>query len=359
MPVDEEQIRKDIAENVAMQAYLKKFSQYDIDSFLSSYITYKKMWLEYAGKYITDREDESIKWVTRASEHLQFIQQKKLFDLQCLWRAEKTKLPGVRLCIDFMVWEHDILNCPFLEPISKDDIDLYAQFLLSENPETGSWNNEEEWQEYDEIIEAYNSNNENRDFPEWYEFYNNSRGTGIYMTLPDIRGQKESVYEDLARKHEQEETEKDPAYVKPAPFDHSKTLSYYNKEQRDWFVKTFEKKETQELYAAWEWNKRNQDIEEELEYYMDVLTNADEPVPMPANDDWQDAIKEAANSFVNKKTAEALPEAWEQYLMKRQMGIAFSTEDSMHKTALYLKKFFEELILLGRKLSGEPEDFDF
>ena len=88
--------------------------------------------------------------------------------------------------------------------------------------------------------------------------------------------------------------------------------------------------------------------------------DADEPIPMPANYNWQDAIKQAANSFVNKKTAEALPEAWEQYLMKKQMNIAFSSEtEHMHKTFLQLKKFYEELILQGRKLSGEPEDFNF
>jgi hypothetical protein len=356
----EEQIRKDIAENVAMQAYFKKFSEYQVDMFLSSYVSYKKLWLDYAGNYITDQEDAPLRWVNKASDHLAIIQQKKLFDMQCLWRAEQMELPGVTLCVDFRVWEYDILNCPFLEPISREDIDLYAQYLLHENPETNEWwGGEEEWQEHSEIIEAYNTNNENRNFPDWYDFYNGRRGTGVYMTLPDIRGQKEEVYEDIARKYQQEEREKDPARVEPVPYDPAKSLSYYDTNQREWFVKTFETKQVQELYAAWEWKNRNNNMEEELEYYIDVLMDADEPVPMPANYNWQDAIKQAANSFVNKKTAEALPEAWEQYLMKKQMNIAFNKEDSMHKTFLQLKEFYRDLFILGRKLSGEPEDLNF
>jgi hypothetical protein len=361
MTEEEQQLHNEIAANSSMQAYFEKFKQNEVDSFLNSYVTYKKMWLQYAGNYVTDQHEDPIRWVNQANEHLSNIQQKKLFDMQCLWRAEKTELPEISISNDFRVWEHNILNCPFLEPITREDIDLYAQYLLYENPDTGFlWGADEDWQEHDEIIEAYKTDNENRNFPEWYDFYNGRRGTGVYMTLPDIRGEKEAVYEDIARKHEQEERERDPAYVKPAPYEPAKSLSYYDVNHREWFIKTFETKQVQELYAAWEWKHRNRDMEEDLQYYMETLIDADEPVPMPANYNWQEAIKQAANSFVNKKIAEALPEAWEQYLMKRQMNIAFSIEnESMHKTFLQLKKFYEGLILKGRKLSGEPEDFDF
>lgn len=361
MTATEEQLRKEMAGNVAMQAWFKNFDDYQVDGFLSMYVTHKKMWLEYAANYINDQEEAPIRWVNKASEHLPIIQQKKLFDLQCQWRAEKLDLPGIIICADFRVWEYDILNCPFLEPISREDIDLYAEYLLHENPDTGCLaGGDENWQEYDEIIDAYNTDNEHCNFPEWYDFYNARRGTAMYMTLPDIRGQKEEAYEDLARKQQQEEREKDPAYVEPAPYDPSKFLSYYDEHRRNWFVKTFETKEVQELYATWEWKHRNSEMEEDLEYYIDVLMDADEPVAMPANYNWQDAIKQAANSFVNKKTAEALPEAWEQYMMKKQMNIAFSSEtELLHKSFLNLKKFREDMILLGRKLCCEPEDFNF
>ena len=319
------------------------------------------MWLQHAGMYVEDQQDAPLQWVSRASDHLSIIQQKKLFDIQCLWRAGKSALPDVRITTDFRIWEHNVLNCSFLEPISIEDIDLYARYLIHENPETvWHWGADEEWQEHDEIIEAYNTDNENRNFPEWYDFYNGHRGTGVYMTLPDIRGQKEEAYKDVARQYEREEREKDPAYVEPAPYNPSKNLNYYDENHRSWFVKTFENKEVQELYTAWEWKNRNRDTAEELQHYIDILIDADEPVPMPANYNWQEAIMQAANSFVNKKTAEALPEAWEQYLMKLQMNIAFTIpNEGMYKSWIHLKKFNEDLILKGRKLSGEPEDFDF
>ena len=253
MTEEEQQLHNEIAANNSMQAYLKKFTQSQVDSFLNSYVVYKKMWLQYAGDYVADQEEDPIKWVSDAHDHLGNIQQKKLFDMQCLWRAEKIELPGIYISADFRVWEHNILNCPFLEPISREDIDLYAQYLLHENPETGWWwGAEENWQEHDEIIEAYNTDNENRNFPEWYDFYNGRRGTGVNMTLPDIRGEKEGIYEDIARKHQQEELEKDPAYVKPAPYLPAKSLNYYDANHREWFIKTFETKQVQELYAAWE-----------------------------------------------------------------------------------------------------------
>ncbi len=361
MTTDKEQLRKEITENIAMQAYFKNFNQYQVDDFVDSYIRNKKRWLEYAGKYITYHQEAPLHWVATASNHLPIIQQKKLFDVQCLWRAEKIELPGVIICADFRVWEHDILNCPFLEPISREDIELYAQYLLRENPDTRCcWGGDDDWQKYDEIIKAYHTDNENRNFPEWYHFYNGQRGTGTYMALPDIRGQKEAVYINLANKQQREEREKDPTYLKPEPYNASKFLSYFDATQTDWFVKTFETKQVQELYDAWQWKTRNRDKEEELEYYIHVLMDADEPVSMPANYNWQDAIKQAANSFANKKIAETLPEAWEQYMMKKQMNIAFSSEtDHLHKAFLDLKKFYEELLLHGRKLSGEPEDFNF
>lgn len=358
MGAEEEQIRKDIAENTAMQAYLKEFSQADVSNFLSMYVHKKAIWLNYAGRYIGGEDEDALQWVTRASRHLELIQQKKLFDLQCHWRAEKITIPGVQTTADFLVWEYNILNCPFIEPVSTDDIELYAEYLAIENPDTrhSIYGDYDPLQAYDEIIEAYNTDNANRNFPEWYEFYNGRRGTGVYMLLPDTRGQKEKLYIDIAI--EQERTESN--YTAPSPGEKYKSLPYINDEHFDWFVKTFESKQVQELYKAWQWHTRTRDKEEEMKYYIDTLMEANEPVAMPANYNWQEAIKQAANSHVNKKIAEALPEALEQYLMKLQMNIGFSNhEDKMHSTFNYIKKFTEERILRGRKLSGEPEDFNF
>ncbi len=83
----------------------------------------------YGKRYANNEEQHGIKWVSKVSDHLQYIQQKKLFDAQCLWRAEQLDIPDIQICYDFMIWEKDILNCPFidvllghLEVVDKRDI---------------------------------------------------------------------------------------------------------------------------------------------------------------------------------------------------------------------------------------------
>ncbi len=352
-----EELKKELSGNTAMQEYLKKFPEASVTSFIDSFTTYKSMWLQYGDMYAAQREDESIKWVSRASEHLKYILQKKMFDMQCLWRAEKIEIDGVALCYDFQVWEKDVLNCPFLEPLTAGDIALYSEFLLT------SGNGEEEdlfsenWQDYDEITEAYKTDNNNRDFPEWYHFYNSRRGTGSYMNLPNIRGEKEEFYMDLGREYNRKKNENSNPL--PVPVAGPEFLFYYDKKQRDWFVKTFETKEVQQQYEAFEWNADNNDIREDLETSLNTLYTAGEPVIMEAGLNWAEAIKKTAAKYACRKIAEALPEAWEQYMMNIQMNIAFPNETDHHRAGNHIRNLYKEGIMLGRKLNGESEDLNF
>ena len=350
----EDEIKAEMEANTAMQAYFKQFASYSVATFIDCYARDKKWWINYGKRNVDKKEYHSIKWVTKAADHLATIQQKKMFDMQCLWRAEKINIPQVQLCYDFKIWEKDILNCPFLEPVNEDDIHLYAQYLQSDNAidddENGRWSIDE-WQDYDEIKNAYNNEDADRNFPEWYDFYNSRRGTGVYMILPDIRGEKEEFYMELARK---EERSKNPQ----PPYIPENYLWYTDVEKRDWFIKTFETKEIQEFYAAYEWSQRNAGLREDLEYYLYTLYEADEPVAMEANMDWAEAIKRTAIKYRNQKIAEALPQAWEQYMLNIQMGIAFENERKF-TTKDTIRKIYEEGIIKSRKLNGELEDLEF
>ncbi|CAF4659591.1 unnamed protein product [Rotaria sp. Silwood1] len=242
-------------------------------------------------------------------------------------------------------------NISIVASTAEDDIHLYAAYLQSENAVDDEDNNRwsaEEWQDYDEIKEAYETDDADRNFPEWYEFYNSRRGTGAYMILPDIRGEKEEFYMELTRA---EERSKNPQ----PPYIPENYLWYSDEEKREWFIKTFETKEIQEFYAAYEWSSRNAGLKEELGYYLYILYEADEPVAMDANLDWAEAVKRAAKKYRNQKIAEALPQAWEQYMINIQMNIAFNTE----KRDSGIRKIYEDGILKGRKLNGEPENLDF
>jgi len=95
--------------------------------------------------------------------------------------------------------------------------------------------------------------------------------------------------------------------------------------------------------------------EEMLRDDLDILMYADENIPIEENENWLEAIQIAAARFRSKKIEENLPAAFEQYKMKLAIGITFpEKEDSRSQT-----DFYNNMVLLGRKLMGEPEDFDY
>jgi hypothetical protein len=360
---DEQEIKqqwlKEMLENTAMQAYFKQFNEASIPSFMESYVTYKSIWVNHGKTYEENMEHNSIQWVDAATKHLEIIQQKKLFNAQCLWRAGKLEIPEIKVCYDFRIWEQNVLNCPFIEPISQDDIELYQTYLLQGDPDDEiGWNGSQEWQEYDDIIAAYNDNdNAETNIPSWYEFYDGRRGTSVYMTLPNIKGEKEQFYRTL--KFNKEKAKKAlETTEKPIPFNPN-FLTFYNDETTDWFVSTFENKQIQQWYKAYKWQTRNTDAEDNLEYYLEILQEADEQIPIETNVSWQEGIMKAAIKYRFNKIAEALPEAYEQYLMNIEMNIAFPVDDDWDATDDEIRNIYITSTLKGRKLNGEPEDFDY
>lgn len=352
------QWRKEMEENVAIQAYFNQFTESSVKDFIESYFVYKNLWVTYGKNYVERMHSDGVKWVEKAQEYLKMILQKKLFDLQCQWRAGNIELPQVEICFDFRMWEENILNCPFIEPITPDDIVLMQQFLNSGDVQTElGWFND--WQDYEELKEAYNTDNANRNFPEWYDFYNGRRGTSVYMILPDIKGEREKFYMNLYRENKQAEKQTENTDPQP-PVVSKPYISFYDKKNTEWFVNTFENKEIRELYKGYEWSNRSDDDRERLESDLDTLFDADEYVPIDANMDWKEGVRIAAQKYRLSKIANALPEAYEQYCMNLQMGIAFGLDEhNVFSAYEEIRQEWREKIIEGRKLNGEPDDLDF
>lgn len=343
--VMKEQWRKQMQENEALQKFFSGYTPHSVTSFIDHIITWKQFWLDHGPGYVDEMQTDGVKWVYTATRHLEYIQQKKLFDLQCQWRAEQVKIEGIELCCDFTVWEKNILNCPFLEPITADDIELYAEYLLQleDDPENESI---ESWQDYDDITESYS---EGSRFIEWYEFYNMRRGTGVLMQLPNIRGEKEEFYKDLLRK-------KNNIGTTNVEKTEVKKYLHTDKAQVRQYVYAFEDKDTQLLYDAFEFRDSMRNKQEDMEFIFEMLFAADEKVPIEAHSDWREAVKNAAHKYRSKKIAAALPAAWEQYMMNVQMGIAFRREQDGYE---WLKEMETKNIIEGRVLNGEPADLNF
>ena len=346
--------KEEIENSETLNNYFKDFQPGSVTLFIDSYIMEKTLWFHFGEFYKTNNETEQLEWETRAFKELGFLQQKKLFDMQCLWRAEKITIPGIEICFDFEIWEEDILNCPFIDPISEADIELYSQYLEQDNAEKNSLYGTEGWQNYEEIKEAYNTDNSNVNFPEWYDFYNGRRGTGALMLLPDLRGPKEEFYQDLYFDSVKEETQARQAEW-DAVMDKRPSLEYYKHKFVEWFVNTFEDKETRELYTAYKWGTKNNGKEEQIHNNIRLLLKAEEFVPIEAHYNWIEALEKAANRYTLKKIAEALPLAFERYCINLQTGISFHAEHFRKS----LRHLYKERIIAGRVLNGEPADLNF
>src|ERR1041384_1540012 len=127
------EFKEELLRNEKLKKFLANVYPTSRESFISDYAQQKVTWLEWGPNHLKWLERDDLQWVNDATSRLKEIQQKKLFDIQCQWRAEKIKIPGVRITCDFYYWEENIFNCPFISPVSSQDFDLYMQYLQSSN----------------------------------------------------------------------------------------------------------------------------------------------------------------------------------------------------------------------------------
>jgi hypothetical protein len=330
----------------------------------------KNFYTQHGAMYYKLKQEAEGKWVASAFACLEEIQEKKLFDMQCLWRADKITIPNVEACIDFITYKTDALNCPFIDPITDEDIEIYQQYLKSNNYEGPQQDFFKTiFLTYEGIKEAYNNDGDGEDdyggVPEWYDFHNGRTGKGVYMTFPDVRGEKEMFYMQLGADTEKViEEEKAKTNIIEAPIvspaiTKKPHFSGYEKGTISFFVSTFEDKETQGMYKKF--NKMFGHLEDRDYDYsemVDILSQHCEVWPIEAHYDWREALNNCLASYTKQKIAESIPLAYDQYKMYKEMGIPFETNHLAFDKSEIVNTI-KGRILLGRKYNNEPEDFDF
>lgn len=347
-PEFQQQIINDLTTNEKYKAYFSKFSPSSVEDFIKGFAFTKQMYTQYAEMFQTEKEQSELGLLPEALQCLAEIQQKKLFDKQCLWRAGAIDIEGVTNTFHFDYWEDYIFICPFIEPVTESDVDLYMKYLNS--ADVAVLNNEFGHQDYDEIKESM-SNEETDGYPAWYQYYDTYRGTGINIKLPNVRGQKEEFYRNLCSQKEMERTVAAFNPVNQLPY-----LSSYDEEQLKEFVKLFGTSNELELLENYYASKNNNS--DFLDDALYTLSKATEPVSINANKDWREAIFEAAQLFKNKLIARALPLAFEEYQMKLDTGISFydfipPIEEDDNSSRV------NEQILKGKILNNEFPEIDY
>jgi hypothetical protein len=356
--------QKTVQELKTEQRFLDYFRNYhpaSVESFIHRYSNLKTQWYAMADNYKRWKKLREDQWLKAAFVALEQIQQKKLFDLQCLWRADRIKMESVEITSDFEFWQHNIFFCPDLDPIEHDEIDLYCKYL--QDSDLG--HPFDEWydmQAYERIKENFEGKGDPWFYNPWYRYCDNPNGSGGFLRLPDVRGEKEEFYFNLkvaeyVRTHQQEIKERDEKYAKELPFLHAYTGAFM-----DNFVK---ENESADYYKLWKiWREREDKFEdmEKAIYAADCLKEIPLPYyPSEAGDDWQEGIKKTYERYRRELTIEMLPQAYAMYLenYKNSDWKYPGRPDDTTRPWKNISDMRKKSIIEGRVLNGEPADLKF
>jgi len=319
-----------------------------------------------------------------AAHDLWEIQQKKLFDLQCRWRAGLLSLPGVRHTQDFRQWEKYVEYCPWLPPIMADEVALYEAYLRSDRYVPGrNWS----WQNYDTFRNTAESGGDDdagdddgysaaehrayHSLPAWYEYHNAATGTNYLLTLPDVRGEREAYYIGLAEADKAEKLAAQRALGDMAASLPWHPLIGHHSDYTAYFQQFEDPAELPRLLRWYEADcddsrRRHGYLFEATSWMERALEPQASPWPIAAHADWRLAVIEAGMRAWGHQLADVLTEVWQEQEQNRALGLPvtgprvygdrppFAALDWTEEES-YQPKF----ILRGRELAGEPRDFNF
>lgn len=347
-----EDFENDLRTNPRYQDFYKNYAPESIENFILYYASSKYSLYQNKMIYYENADYERSKFLLEAERFLTVILHKKLFNLQCLWRAEMIDLPMIEYTRDFEYFIDNIWDCPYIEPITEEELDLAIRFLLEEQDFT--YPDFTEWQDYncfkvwdtqdDEDDEERDTTFEKLKYydypvpiPDFYTYYDNYFKTSHLFNLPDKRWAKEKYYFDAirdenARLHaiEQAKQKDEP----PPPPAYTPSLYGYGSDKED-FIASCEDETTKELFAMSNNHVSLNDFSEwseSLKFLLE-LRNKGETFALVPHTDWHDAIIATAAQIRRKKTAEMLPYAYQTYMLE------FEDEDIPTLMARRLARF--------------------
>lgn len=347
------EFKDDLKNNPRYKEFFSQYDQASVDSFIENYATKKASFITFGEMHRENEEKKFLRYLQEAEERLWEIQRKKLFNLQCEWRAELIKIPEIEVTFDFEYWETNIGNCPFITPISDEEFEMYMDYVLCD--EFNDFKLDYSWMGYQEVKDA---NRKGQQIPPWYEFYDNRMGTGSLMVLPDIRGEKEKRYLEVWRNSKikmrirKVSSSLSAQVTKPA-------ISVYNNSITEEFIKKYENSKILDFFYSYE--KEIKKSNDELEQAIKILQDADEDVPIDSHYQWRDAIIIAARKYEQKKIAEACRQIYSKYLYRVNFGIAqeiHSPAENVSRIKDWIAQIKSEIVQ-GRKLLQEPADLNF
>jgi hypothetical protein len=314
-------------------------------------------------RYYEEKTNEvkELKYREHTENALDLILEKKFFNLQLLWRAEKITIPEIRTSWDFRLWEKRLKTCPFLEPISRQEIEVMKMYLQSEYCEIAGDEDCISHFDIDDLLEK-DEHDDFHNLTPWFEFYDNNMGTGYLMNLPNIRIPKEEHYHSLCMKKRRENAPPQPEYEhKPSlPFlfflDYEKMYELAKENEDEIFIEGFrinyeQKKEKDEI-EMYEKNIEN--------IYPELLTMKNLP-PVRGGVSWREAIYYCYLDYIHSVIHDEMDIVYDEYLLYNELGLNQEEEDKYNNRGTWIELCEQYLnqILEGREIAGEPRDLNF
>ena len=364
--------------------YLKKYKEESVENFILGYTEIKASLIERYKSEVSKIRSVDLRVKLEAEKYFEYIKQKQLYNLQLKWRAEEIQLEGIKTCIDFEFWGKHINDCFFLPQISEYEVKLLKDYLKSEDYRPEGSFTRLAWQNYDmfnnDLVPFFNV-----EYPAWYKYYDAHLGTGTLLNLPNIRGEKERYYfiersknENIERKKIEKAHKKNPP---PPPPQKPIKLTDDIYSNIDLFIQEFEKDqhilELERLFKkqtlAFDYREKVNTEENEVynehdiddEIVEDAVRDLDEyktKIPMLGGFQWREAIMITLVNYKIQRIEELIDGIYDEYLMLEETGISTKRSKEIMLAELEVDSdlsFSRRLILEGRKLLGEPLDFNF
>ena len=350
--------RKDMMENPRYNEIFEDMpSELSKKLMIDTYAREKSMYAMHGDIMLNNLNRETYRWEYYGEEALCEIQQKKLFDMQCLWRAGELKIKGVKTTHDFKTYERNIRGCKFLSPVNEKELKHYIDFLKSEQirPTEKAY----KWQDYDSI------RNENLKevgvsrIPLWYQYHNYITGNNSLLLLPDIKGEKEKYYMEIYDQYRTKTLAENP--YSDIPDNRPRLIG--DDETVNNFLRMFDEKSILYYNELFDDRKPYPEGSRYFNRATDYMNNEKKTIAIEENDDWQVAFLEMVFDYRRKKIAEILPDLFAEYIKgdldKMLPYIIRKHVSDEYKTRKELAAKYQRMILIARKESGEDGNFNY
>lgn len=322
--------------------FFDHYNDESVHAFIREYAGRKAYYTLYGEKNADEQSEAELKFRHLAEKYFAEIQQKKLFDLQCLWRAGKIKLDGIGSTADFTPLEFCIFSVPFLKPVTEHELNLYLDYLLTE--ETAD-DHDYRWQDYDSFKMAYESNQSDR-IPEWYRFYDKALGADPLLRHEDNRGKEENKWLNS-------EPQADPA--SEASAETGKPDLEFNYNSLEFFVYTFEDRKTIRQFMASERFHPEIDNNSMLNEAWALLRESDDDILIEKTGNWKNVLIETAARYRKQKVAECLKDLFREYQLRLKAGIPFCAgeNDTLFEYYSVKANLYNQKLMAARRTAGQ------